>query len=217
MSPTPQLLGLSASLSLLLSRYAPQYSFGVFFTGTLLFFAQFTAYVLWSVALYPRFFSPLRHVPTAPGGNLFIGQARRILSEPSGNPSQDWIDNIPNDGLIRYAMWSSERLLLTNPTTLSEVLVTKVSRHDKGESLVASTDGKLLNCRTTTLSSRNSSVTDSDGSWASVSCWQRVMSISCSVKTSCQLLLTGTSETYILVSGKSRLSSTTACPKHLRP
>lgn len=38
----------------------------------------------------------------------------------------DWIRNVPNDGLIRYYMVGNlERVLLTSPKTLSEVLVHK--------------------------------------------------------------------------------------------
>jgi len=41
-------------------------------------------------------------------------------------PHQDWINSIPNDGLIYYnSVLNAERLLLTSPQALSEVLTTK--------------------------------------------------------------------------------------------
>lgn len=48
------------------------------------------------------------------------------MAQPSGHPMREWIDAIPNDGLIRYTNWfNSERVLLTNPKTLAEVLSSK--------------------------------------------------------------------------------------------
>ncbi|KAK5124989.1 hypothetical protein LTR85_001179 [Meristemomyces frigidus] len=125
MPPTLQVLGLSAGAALLLGRYATAYSLGLFATTTILFFAQLIAYQAWAIVVYPRFFSPLRHLPTPPDGGFFMGQTKRILREPSGMPMRDWVENLPNDGLIRYSVWFQERLLVTNPKALGEVLVTK--------------------------------------------------------------------------------------------
>lgn len=48
------------------------------------------------------------------------------MDEPSGKPQQKWINEIPNDGLIRYtSLFNVERLLVTKPKALSEVLVQK--------------------------------------------------------------------------------------------
>ena len=55
-----------------------------------------------------------------------MGHSKRIMNEATGRPMQDWANKVPNDGLIRYQHWfNSERILLTNPKTLGEVLVTK--------------------------------------------------------------------------------------------
>ncbi|MCJ1248523.1 hypothetical protein MMC30_005741 [Trapelia coarctata] len=55
-----------------------------------------------------------------------MGQFGRILREPSGYPMQEWINTIPNDGLIRYrVLFNTERLLITNAKGLGEVLVAK--------------------------------------------------------------------------------------------
>ena len=55
-----------------------------------------------------------------------MGQFARILKEPTGHPMQEWINTIPNNGLIRYmVLFNTERLLITNAKGLAEVLVTK--------------------------------------------------------------------------------------------
>lgn len=43
-----------------------------------------------------------------------------------------WINEIPNDGLIRFTIaFNAERLLLTSPAVLSEVMVKKVEDWEK--------------------------------------------------------------------------------------
>ena len=37
-----------------------------------------------------------------------------------------WIETVKNEGLITYMVWFRERVLVTDPKTLGEVLVTKV-------------------------------------------------------------------------------------------
>lgn len=121
----PTILFTSGCVSLLLQRYTPQYSLGLILNALCLFFFQLTIYQIWKILIYPRYFSPIRNVPTPPGGGLFTGQTKRLIKEPTGTPHRDWVENVPNDGLIRYSMWFQERLLLTNPKALGEVLVTK--------------------------------------------------------------------------------------------
>jgi len=125
MPPSLQLLGVAAGTSFLLDRLAPAVSLGLLTTTALLFVLEFIVYEAWLVIVYPRFFSPLRHLPTPPDGRFFTGQTRRILKEPSGMPMRDWVENVPNDGLIKYSIWFQERVLLTDPRALAEVLVTK--------------------------------------------------------------------------------------------
>ena len=54
-----------------------------------------------------------------------MGQTKEVMREPSGMPARKWIEEMPNDGLIKYSIWFRERLLVTNPQALGEVLVTK--------------------------------------------------------------------------------------------
>lgn len=102
-----------------------QYSFGFLSTTAVLFAGQALLYGLYLTVLYPRFFSPLRHLPTPPKGGFFLGHTRHILKEPSGVPMQNWLRNVPNNGLIRYSFAFRQRVLVTTPSALSEVLVTK--------------------------------------------------------------------------------------------
>lgn len=125
MAPTLEMLGSSAGASILLQRYAPDYHLGLLGTTVVLFIVQILLYATYAIILYPRFFSPIRHIPTPPGGGFFTGQTRNVLSAPSGRPMRKWVESVPNDGLIRYSMWGQERLLVTNPKALGEVLVTK--------------------------------------------------------------------------------------------
>ncbi|KAI9656700.1 MAG: hypothetical protein M1829_000386 [Trizodia sp. TS-e1964] len=55
-----------------------------------------------------------------------MGQYRRILDEAAGGPQRDWQNTITNSGLIRYTtFFNIERVLVTSPRGLAEVLVHK--------------------------------------------------------------------------------------------
>ncbi|KAK5711335.1 hypothetical protein LTR17_018462 [Elasticomyces elasticus] len=125
MPPTLQLLGIAAGTSFILDRFVPAVSLGFFTTATLLFAFNFVAYQTWLIVVYPRFFSPLRHLPMPPDGHFFTGHTKTIVKETSGMPMRRWVETVPNDGLIKYSVWFQERVLLTDPKALAEVLVTK--------------------------------------------------------------------------------------------
>ena len=136
----------SVAGSLLLVHKAPDYSISASAVKTFLVLETVHILIglLWKVVIYPKLFSPLRHLPqpkvrilsnpTASvlknilqGGSFFNGQFKRILAEPSGNPHREWINSIPNDGLIYYTtLLNAGRLFITSPQALSEVLTTKV-------------------------------------------------------------------------------------------
>ena len=49
-----------------------------------------------------------------------------MIRETTGTPQREWVNSIPNDGLIRYTtIFNSERILLTNAKALGEVMVAK--------------------------------------------------------------------------------------------
>lgn len=118
--------------------------FGYFGTFVLAFFLQFFAWAVYYNVLYPRFFSPLRHLPNVGNNHFFMGQWNRIREEPSGHPHREWARTVPNDGIIRYlGLLNAERLLLTSPKALSEVLTTR-SYDFKKPSQVVNGIGRLL-------------------------------------------------------------------------
>ena len=123
---TTQLFVFSAAASVLARAYTPAYSLGLISNTVLLFLALFLSKITWSVVIYPKVFSPLRHLPTPDDNSFFSGQTKRVFREASGRPMRHWIENIPNEGLIKYAVWFRERVLVTDTKTLGEVLVTKV-------------------------------------------------------------------------------------------
>ncbi|RYP45269.1 hypothetical protein DL769_011473 [Monosporascus sp. CRB-8-3] len=87
---------------------------------------QVVCWAVWAVILWPKYFSPLRDLPEPSGNSFLLGQFHRIRKEPSGIPHREWASTIPNDGLIRYlGPFNQERLLVTKPKMLSEVLVTR--------------------------------------------------------------------------------------------
>ncbi|KAL8832278.1 MAG: hypothetical protein Q9170_004935, partial [Blastenia crenularia] len=86
----------------------------------------FTPLIIWNIILYPKFFSPLRDLPEPKENSLFMGQFAAIKNGPTGAPQQKWLNEVPNDGLIRYLnVFNEERLLITGPKALGEVLTTK--------------------------------------------------------------------------------------------
>ncbi|RMZ82105.1 hypothetical protein DV737_g2173, partial [Chaetothyriales sp. CBS 132003] len=118
----------SISAAVLVVNYAPHLSLwqSYYYTGTTLFFAQWIVYSVYAWLIYPFYLSPLRHLPTVKGGNFLFGQFFVMLREPSGVPMRRWVKEYPNEGVIRYFhLFNRERLLLTSPKALSEVLTIK--------------------------------------------------------------------------------------------
>lgn len=143
MPTIPQLFAFSAAASVLARTYAPAYSLGLVLTTILLFLASFIAKITWAVVIYPKVFSPLRHLPTPDDNSFFSGQTKKVFREASGRPMRFWIENVKNDGLIKYAVWFRERVLVTNPKVLAEVLVTKVCSAEREISSHTGSGGTL--------------------------------------------------------------------------
>jgi cytochrome P450 len=87
-------------------------------------FLIWTSCLLYYWMIYPRFTSPLRHLPNPTGGSCFMGHFFKFLDTGAGKQCQRWVNEIPNDGLIRYLdIFNSERILPTSPQALADVLV----------------------------------------------------------------------------------------------
>ncbi|KAI0471776.1 cytochrome P450 [Xylariaceae sp. FL0804] len=98
-----------------------------------------TVRLIWVVLLWPNCFSPLRHIPTVDGHRWWTSQSLRIFAEPRGVAQTDWINSMPRSrrGLIRYrTIFNSERLLVTTPEALAEVLVNKSYQYKKPNFIV---------------------------------------------------------------------------------
>ncbi|KFA69253.1 hypothetical protein S40285_07421 [Stachybotrys chlorohalonatus IBT 40285] len=77
---------------------------------------------VYHVIIYPNYLSPLRHLPGPKAPPL----SKRLFSEPSYDRLVKWINEIPNDGLIRYnGFLNAERILVTTPLGCKEVLQTQ--------------------------------------------------------------------------------------------
>ena len=73
-----------------------------------------------------------------------MGQFWNIQSRPVGELYRAWLKDIDHDGIIRYLdMFNAERLIVVNPTALSELLVSKAYDFIKPPQLVQGL-GKIL-------------------------------------------------------------------------
>ncbi|KAI1001282.1 Cytochrome P450 monooxygenase [Podosphaera aphanis] len=103
-------------------------------------------WIVWKVFLYPIYFSPLRHFPSPEGSSWWNGQYANIVAVPTGKPMLRWINKIPNNGIIRYlGLLNSERLFITSPNALREVLNTQSYEFAKPSQVVESLSRLLGN------------------------------------------------------------------------
>ncbi|KFH45382.1 Cytochrome p450 protein [Hapsidospora chrysogenum ATCC 11550] len=78
--------------------------------------------LLYHIVLYPSFLSPLRRLPSPKQAPF----RRRWLSEPTYEQLVEWINQVPNDGLIRYlGFLNAERILVATPRGCKDVLQTQ--------------------------------------------------------------------------------------------
>ncbi|KAF2201927.1 cytochrome P450 [Delitschia confertaspora ATCC 74209] len=127
-------------------RNAPQYTISgsIFWNTVALFLIQYLVKFGWTVIVYPLFFSPLRHLSQPPGAGLILGHFPIIFKLPSGEPQREWVDTIPNDGVLYYRwLFNQARVLVTTPKALAEVLVQKNYEFVKPER-VRDSLGRLL-------------------------------------------------------------------------
>ena len=80
----------------------------------------FTALTAYNIFINP-IISPLRHLPTPRQQPLW----QRLFKEPTPWLFEQWMKQVPNDGLIRYfGIFNQERLLVTTSDGVRDVLVT---------------------------------------------------------------------------------------------
>ncbi|PMD41152.1 cytochrome P450 monooxygenase-like protein [Hyaloscypha variabilis F] len=79
--------------------------------------------VFYTVFIWPFFFNPLRHIPGPTSYNIFYGNGTAQFSKPPGQEMLNWVQDIPNDGLLRFrGFFNEDRLIPTSPETLKSVL-----------------------------------------------------------------------------------------------
>jgi cytochrome P450 len=99
-------------------------------TLTYYFFAflslNFALYAIHKLILYPFFFGPLRHLPQASGFKPLIGHGIIMFQRPPGQAHLNIMKTTPNDGIIRtLGFFHTDRLILTSPAALADVLVNR--------------------------------------------------------------------------------------------
>ncbi|RHZ54628.1 cytochrome P450 [Aspergillus thermomutatus] len=88
--------------------------------------------IIYALVLYPRLFTPIKHIPTPSAWSWLTGNTSSYLIESPFEEMIEWAHKVPNNGLIRYyIMGNLERVFLTNPKALGELLVTKVYEFPK--------------------------------------------------------------------------------------
>ncbi|KAL2830618.1 cytochrome P450 [Aspergillus cavernicola] len=91
---------------------------------TLTFFTINLLLLTWYIIIYPYFYSPLRHLPRPKNEIPLLGQFTTPYTKPLGATYLTWMTQIPNKGLITYRSFlNQDRLLLTTPKAIAEVLV----------------------------------------------------------------------------------------------
>jgi len=115
---------LSAQLTIKPSNATFRYllTFGIFLVLQTIFS------LVYNVVLYPIYLSPLRHLPSPKQAPFW----RRLAKEPGPRILCKWVNEIPNDGLIRYfGIFNCERVLVTRPQGCREVLQTQAYNYIK--------------------------------------------------------------------------------------
>jgi hypothetical protein len=84
--------------------------------------ASLCIYLLYKIILYPRFFSPLRHIPGPALGSLIKGQFPAIINGEAGIPQRAWVKEYGS--VVRVVgPVGIERLIFTTPEALAKILV----------------------------------------------------------------------------------------------
>ncbi|CAG8364681.1 unnamed protein product [Penicillium salamii] len=101
---------------------------------TLLLAAIITFKILYQFSLYPKYFTPLKHIQTPKERTWLRGNTKSIFLETPYAEIREWIHTMSNDDIIRYyVVGNLERVMCTSPKALGELLVTKVYDFEKPE------------------------------------------------------------------------------------
>ncbi|RDW59674.1 hypothetical protein BP6252_12761 [Coleophoma cylindrospora] len=137
--PTPLKLAiLSASFCVANIIIFPQVFPSTPLTKLFLIFTSinFGVWGFWKVAIFPYWFSPFRHYSRPKGALPLLGHGQIVFQRPSGDSFLRLMNEVPNEGMIRFAgFFNVDWLLLTDQRSLSEVLVHKSYDYEKPKQL----------------------------------------------------------------------------------
>ncbi|KAK8014352.1 cytochrome P450 97B3 [Apiospora arundinis] len=80
--------------------------------------------LFYSVILWPKYLSPLRHLPEpTEGRSWWNGYGKRAFFGSKGEPVAQWNKSVQNDGIFRYLdVLNIERVAVTSPELVGQVL-----------------------------------------------------------------------------------------------
>ena len=76
---------------------------------------------LYFLILYPRFLSPLRHIPGPPLGSILKGQFPTIINGEAGIPQREWVKTY-GSAIRIVGPVGLERVIFTRPEALAKIL-----------------------------------------------------------------------------------------------
>ncbi|OAK97485.1 cytochrome P450 [Phaeosphaeriaceae sp. SRC1lsM3a] len=99
---------------------------------TVIGLADIAIYILWRCLIRPRF-SILRDLPQpSSSGSLLFGHVGAVFSMPLGRQITEWMNNIPNDGLLFFrGVMGAEYLVVTGTEGLRDVLFSRAYDFEK--------------------------------------------------------------------------------------
>lgn len=124
----------------LIIAFAPQFrpTGGLGRLGLRAFLANMVLLMTWRWFIFPFFFNPLRKIPGPKGGNFLIGHGPVVFSKPPGAQFLKWVDEIPNDGLLRFRTFFNQDVLIpTTHETLKTVLSDSTYDYEKPSPITA--------------------------------------------------------------------------------
>ncbi|KAJ5513336.1 hypothetical protein N7463_002888 [Penicillium fimorum] len=124
-------LGLAAGI-----YFKPEYSIfnSRVVTAVILFGVITVSRIIYQLVLYPDYFTPLKHIDSPADRSWLTGHSPNFLLETPYPQLRERVKNTPNQDLLRYYIVANiERVILTSPKALGELLVTKVYDFEKPE------------------------------------------------------------------------------------
>lgn len=101
-----------------------------------LFAVNWLLMLLYLVAIYPVYFSPLRNVPGPKAGHWLLGNFKLIHDSEPPYPQAAWMMDNPDAPIIRYrGLFNIERIMLCSIESLRQILQTNTYEFPKPEEL----------------------------------------------------------------------------------